>query len=104
MTEDEDVSAAVAAAFRAAGIDVREAFGRSSASKTPGGVRMLFSKDGAGGPRPRPSWWPWAGGDTDGLDLARAGVSSTERGIVQVDGYLRTSAAHVFAAGDVTGR
>src|SRR5207302_8395466 len=46
-SEDEDVSAAVAAAFRASGMGVRESFGTiESFEKTPAGVRMNFSKDG----------------------------------------------------------
>src|SRR5437016_8060432 len=45
-TEDEDVSAAVAAAFRQSGIVVRESFGViESFEKTPNGVRMIFAKD-----------------------------------------------------------
>ena len=42
--------------------------------------------------------------DTAGLNLAAAGVEADRRGYVRVDPYLRTSAAHVFAAGDITGR
>ena len=46
-TEDEDVSAVVAAAFRESGIVVRENFGAiESFEKTPTGVRMIFAKDG----------------------------------------------------------
>ena len=46
-TEDEDVSAAVAAAFRESGIVVREDFGSiESFEKTPAGIRMHFSKNG----------------------------------------------------------
>jgi pyruvate/2-oxoglutarate dehydrogenase complex dihydrolipoamide dehydrogenase (E3) component len=41
---------------------------------------------------------------TAGLDLDQAGVQTDRRGFVQVDGYLRTTAPHVFAAGDITGR
>jgi dihydrolipoamide dehydrogenase len=45
--EDDDVSAAVADAFRASGIAVSESFGSiESFEKTPSGVRMVFSKDG----------------------------------------------------------
>ena len=42
--------------------------------------------------------------DTAGLRLATAGVETDHRGFVQVDGYLRTSTPHIFAAGDITGR
>ena len=42
--------------------------------------------------------------DTAGLGLAAAGVETDARGFVRVDAHLRTSAPHVFAAGDVTGR
>jgi hypothetical protein len=46
-SEDEDVSAAVAAAFRASGMVVRENFGAiESFERTPAGVRMNFSSDG----------------------------------------------------------
>jgi len=44
--------------------------------------------------------WP---GNADTLNLAVAGVQS-ERGYIVVDEYLRTSAPHIFAAGDITGR
>ena len=44
--------------------------------------------------------WP---GNVDALSLAAAGVE-THRGYVAVDDCLRTSAPHVFAAGDLTGR
>src|SRR5919112_4830381 len=46
-TEDEEVSAAVANAFRNSGVVVKENFGSiDSFEKTPAGVRMWFSKDG----------------------------------------------------------
>ena len=46
-TEDEDVSSAVAIAFRESGMVVREEFGSiESFEKTPSGVRMNFLKDG----------------------------------------------------------
>jgi pyruvate/2-oxoglutarate dehydrogenase complex dihydrolipoamide dehydrogenase (E3) component len=44
--------------------------------------------------------WP---GNVEGLNLEAAGVK-VERGHVRVDDALRTSARHVFAAGDITGR
>jgi pyruvate/2-oxoglutarate dehydrogenase complex dihydrolipoamide dehydrogenase (E3) component len=42
-------------------------------------------------------------GNVETLNLDDAGVK-TERSYVVVDDYLRTSAPHIFAAGDVTGR
>jgi pyruvate/2-oxoglutarate dehydrogenase complex dihydrolipoamide dehydrogenase (E3) component len=41
--------------------------------------------------------------NADLVDAAAAGVT-IERGYVVVDGYLRTSVPHIFAAGDVDGR
>ena len=106
-TEDEDVSATVAGAFRASGIGVRESFGAiESFERVRSGVRMNFAKDGrregaeaevvvvAVG---------WAA-ETEDLNLGAAGVETNARGFVGVDSHLRTSADHIFAAGDVTGR
>ena len=106
-TEDEEVSAEVAAGFRDSGIDVRENFGAiESFEKIPDGVRMFFTKDGR-----RESTEAalavitigWAA-NTSGLNLSCAGVEVDERNFVRVDEYQRTSAPQVFAAGDVTGR
>ena len=107
MTEDEDVSAAVAAAFRAAGIVVREDFGTIERFEaTPGGVRMLFAKEGRRGRAEAAAIVVAIGwrADTDGLDLRAPVCEPDRRGSVRVDAYLRTTAPHVFAAGDVTGR
>ncbi|MBF5043885.1 MULTISPECIES: NAD(P)/FAD-dependent oxidoreductase [Myxococcaceae] len=106
-TEDEDVSAAVAEAFRRSGIAVHEAFGAiESFEKTPQGVRMHFTKDGARGSAEAALAVVAVGwvAETGGLALEAAGVETNPRGFVQVDAHLRTSAPHVFAAGDVTGR
>src|SRR5712692_7273388 len=107
MTEDEDVAAAVAAAFRESGMAVQENFGAiESFEKTPTGIRMNYSKDG----RHKSTEATlavvavgWAA-DTTGLNLAAAGVEINQRKFVEVDEYLRTSVPHIFAAGDVTGR
>jgi pyruvate/2-oxoglutarate dehydrogenase complex dihydrolipoamide dehydrogenase (E3) component len=44
--------------------------------------------------------WP---GNLDALNLPAAGVE-TRGPYIQVDDYMRTSAQHIFAAGDITGR
>jgi pyruvate/2-oxoglutarate dehydrogenase complex dihydrolipoamide dehydrogenase (E3) component len=106
-TEDEDVSGAVAAAFREAGIVVRENFGAvESFEKAPSGVRMIFSKDGARESAEAALAVVAVGwvANTGVLGLATASVETDHRGFVRIDPYLRTSAPHIFAAGDVTGR
>jgi pyruvate/2-oxoglutarate dehydrogenase complex dihydrolipoamide dehydrogenase (E3) component len=42
--------------------------------------------------------------DTATLGLANAGVETDPRGYVRVDSHPQTSAPHIFAAGDITGR
>ena len=106
-TEDEDVSRTMAASFRTSGITVRENFGRIRGfEKAPSGVRMVFEKNDVVD-RVEATVAVVAIGwlaDTAGLNLAAAGVATTDRGYVQVDDHLRTTAPHVFAAGDITGR
>lgn len=42
-------------------------------------------------------------GNTDTLGLSEAGVSTNERGFIQVDDQLRTNQPHIWAIGDVKG-
>ncbi len=106
-TEDVDISAAAAAALRRSGIAVREGFGAIEAfEKTATGVRMIFNKDGRRD-NAEASLVVVAVGwvaETSELNVAAAGVSLNQRKFVEVDKHLRTSAPHVFAAGDITGR
>ena len=106
-TEDKDVSAAVAAAFRESGIEVREDFGSiESFEKIPAGIRMHFSKNGdreSADATLAVVAIGWVA-NTSGLELPKAGVEINARGFISIDEFLRTSAANIFAAGDVTGR
>jgi dihydrolipoamide dehydrogenase len=107
MSEDADVSAALAEAFRASGMPVHEHFGAiESFERTADGVRMTYSKDGVRRSAEAALAVVAVGwiADTVGLSLAAAGVKANARGFVAVDRYLRTSAPHIFAAGDITGR
>ena len=86
---------------------VRENFGTiDSIEKIKTGLRMNFSKDGQQFSAEATlavvaiGWMA----DTTGLNLAAAGVELNQRKFVKVDDYLRTSAPHIFAAGDIIGR
>jgi pyruvate/2-oxoglutarate dehydrogenase complex dihydrolipoamide dehydrogenase (E3) component len=106
-TEDEDVSAVVTTAFREAGMIVRENFGTiESFEKTSAGVRMFFNREGARDSAEATLVVVAVGwvADTAGLNLPVVGVETNARGYVQVNEYLQTSAPHIFAAGDITGR
>ena len=107
MTEDHEVSAAVRDALAASGIEVTEGAGTIDRfERCPAGVRLIHSA--GDGPRSidatlavvAAGWVAAAAG----LDLGQASVQTDRRGFVQVDKYLRTTAPHVFAAGDITGR
>ena len=105
--EDADVSAGVAAAFRDSGVVVHENLSAiESFEKTPSGVRMFFSR-GSDRESAEAALAVVAVGwvaNTEEMKLSAAGVDTSDRGFVKVDPYLRTSAPHIFAAGDVTGR
>ena len=106
-SEDADIAAAVAEAFQEMGVVVREIFGTiESFEKTPTGVRMTFSKDGQRKSAEAALVVVAVGwtANTHALNLAAAGVDLTDRGFVNVNEYLQTSAPHIYAAGDVTGR
>ncbi len=106
-TEDEDVSTAVADAFRASGVIVHEGFGAIERFESvPGGIRMTYGKDGetsAAEAALAVAAVGWVA-DTEALAPDAAGVALDERGFVRVDAHLRTSAPQVFAAGDAIGR
>jgi pyruvate/2-oxoglutarate dehydrogenase complex dihydrolipoamide dehydrogenase (E3) component len=107
MSEDEDVSKAVSAALAASGVQiVADAGTIDRFERSPSGVRLIHSANGTTDSVDATIavlavGWVAA---TAGLNLDRAGVRIDRRGYVQVDSELRTTAPHIFAAGDVTGR
>lgn len=106
-TEEPEVSACIAAAFRASGITVHEGFGAiESFERAADGIRMTYARDGVRSHADAALAVVAVGwtASTEALNLAAAGVETNERGFVRVDAHQRTSAPHVFAAGDVTGQ
>lgn len=100
--EDEDVAAALREILESEGIRILTGVEAAEVRAVEGGGKAVVLADGrrveaeeifvATGRRPA----------TEHLELDRAGVE-TERGAVQVDEKLRTTARGVWAAGDVVG-
>ncbi len=106
MGEDEDVAAAVSGALATSGIRVLENAGKiDRLEPSPTGVRLIYARDGASRPIDAALVVLAIGwvANTAELNLGAAAVQTDPRGYVQVDKELRTSAPHIFAAGDVTG-
>ena len=106
MSEDEQLAAAMSAALQASGVRVLEHAGtidRFEAS--PAGVRLVYSGSDAQAEIDATLAVVAVGwvANTDGLDLAAAGVETDPRGYIEVDSQLRTTAPGIYAAGDVTG-
>jgi pyruvate/2-oxoglutarate dehydrogenase complex dihydrolipoamide dehydrogenase (E3) component len=105
-TEDDGVSAAVAEGLRRSGVEVHEGFGVIERfERTPTGIRMVYVK-GAATLSAEADLAVAAIGwtaETTPLNLAAPGVATDARGFITVDEFQRTTAAHVWAAGDVTG-
>ncbi len=102
-TEDADVSREVAQAFREDGIDVREECRISGFEASPAGIKVNVAGEEAIEAEFAVCAIGWAA-DTASLHLRRAGVQMDQRGFIAVDEFRRTSAPHVYAAGDVIGR
>jgi pyruvate/2-oxoglutarate dehydrogenase complex dihydrolipoamide dehydrogenase (E3) component len=104
---DEAVATGGAAGLRESGMVVRERFDAiTSFERTPTGVRMNFRGEHRDESAEAALVVMAAGwvADTAGMNLGAAGVELDPRGNVRVDRFLQTTAAHIFAAGDVTGR
>ncbi|HTG46963.1 MAG TPA: dihydrolipoyl dehydrogenase [Actinomycetota bacterium] len=101
--EDEDISTALARAFRRRGITAAAGAAVRSVAETGEGAAVTYEVDGAEHTVEADVCLVAVGRGpvSEDLGLAEAGVALHERGFVLVDDQLRTSAAHVWAVGDV---
>lgn len=105
-TEDGDIAAVVAEEFRHRGIEVHEGFGAlESFEPIDGGIRMTVTRGGEARVHEAALAVAAIGWivDAAALNLPAAGVTTTERGFIAVDEDGRTSAPHIYAAGDAIG-
>ena len=104
--EDAAVAEALTKAFTDRGITIISGMsGVERLEKSDDGLRLVYKKDDAPHELAVDAvivavGWP---GNVEGLGLETVGVK-TERNYITVDDALRTSAPHIFAAGDVNGR
>jgi len=104
--EDEAVSSGMAEAFGEARVEILAGIGGiERIEKQNGSLRLFYTQQNETHALETETvllavGWP---GNVGSLNLDAANVR-TERGYVPVDDALRTSAPHVFAAGDLTGR
>ncbi len=104
-TEDADISREAEGHYKKAGIRVKTAAKVTGIAKTVAGVEVTIAGDGGTEVIVTEKVLVAAGfvPDTAALGIEAAGVA-TERGCIAVDEQMRTSAAGVYAIGDVTGK
>ena len=105
--EDETVSETMAEAFGRREIEIITGIGGvEKLEKENGLLRLSYTRNDESHVLAAETvilavGWP---GNVEGLNLEAAGVETRRGGYVLVDDSLRTSAPHIFAAGDITGR
>ncbi|MCP1104371.1 reactive chlorine resistance oxidoreductase RclA [Serratia nevei] len=99
--EDRDMAQAIQQILSDAGVSFTFNAGVQQVRDVEGGVEVVHQ----GGVQPFDALLVAAGRvpNTAGLQLARAGVETDERGAVRVDEQLRSSVPHIWALGDVNG-
>ncbi len=98
-SEDADISRLVERGLKRQGVAVHTGTPVADVQAAPDGVSFTY-----GGASARTDYLVIAAGrgaDVAGLGLEEAGVELDERGLVKVDGALRTSRAGVYAIGDL---
>lgn len=103
--EDPEVSAALAHALVADGLEIHTGTRATRVERTNTGVRLEVQRGSLTGHLEAEELLVATGRvpNTDELGLEAAGVRTDRRGYVEVDAFMCTSNPRVFAAGDVTG-
>jgi probable pyridine nucleotide-disulfide oxidoreductase len=101
--EDQDVAAEVAEILADQGVDVRLDAPASAVHRNGDGKVVVISEDGSQVVGDDLLVATGRGPVTADLGLPTAGVEITDRGFIRVNDHLRTTADHVWAAGDVAG-
>lgn len=102
--EDSDAAGVIRRRLEAEGVTVLTG-ARVTAARNGDVIRLAYEQDlDAGGTLECDALLIAAGRrpNTDGLNLERAGVAFTKRGVT-VNAHLQTSQPHIYAAGDITG-
>ena len=103
--EDADIAEEVAKILREEGLEILLGAKADAVQKTVNGLSLTVTIGGSS-PRVEGTHLLIATGrkpNTETLDLKAAGVALDEKGFIQVNGKLETSAAGVYAVGDVKG-
>jgi dihydrolipoamide dehydrogenase len=99
-TEDVDVSRRVERGFKRQGVNVHTGDPIADVKSSESSVTFTHGED-AGLEVDYLVIAAGRGADVDALGLAEAGVELDERGLVKVDGAMRTSRAGIYAIGDL---
>ncbi|MGH2853818.1 MAG: dihydrolipoyl dehydrogenase [Solirubrobacteraceae bacterium] len=103
-TEDADISRLVERGLKRQGIQVHTGTPIEGVRAGEAGVSFTYADGSGGSESAEVDYLVIAAGrgpDVDALGLAAAGVQLDERGLVQVDGALRTTVPGVYAIGDL---
>ena len=98
-TEDADISRLVERGLKRQGIDVHTGTPVADVNSTDTSVSYTYGE--ASGEADYLVIAAGRGADVEGLGLADAGVEIGDRGLIKIDGALRTSRAGIYAIGDL---
>jgi pyruvate/2-oxoglutarate dehydrogenase complex dihydrolipoamide dehydrogenase (E3) component len=101
--EDDDVTAMIEQALVEAGATLRLGVSAESISRAADGTVSVELSSGESVTAADILVAVGRAPVTAGVGLTEAGIALTGRGFIEVDDYLRTSAEHVWAAGDAAG-